>query len=82
MKSHLPHLLTITYNGYFGKDIIQRSYQGSGDKKNVVYSIDHSIITPMYKFCMDHRFNLEKHQEEQKQQHEASLLCLLDDEDA
>ena len=82
MKSHLPHLLTITYNGYFGKDIIQRSYQGSGDKKNVVYSIDHSIITPMYKFCMDNRFNFEKHQEQQKQQYDASLLCLLDDEDA
>jgi hypothetical protein len=82
MKSHLPHLLTITYNGYFGKDIIQRSYQGSGDKKNVVYSVDHSIITPMYKFCMDNRFNFEKHQEQQKQEYDASLLCLLDDEDA
>ena len=78
MKSKLPHLLTITYNGYFGKDIIQRTYD---DSKNVNYSIDHSIITPMYKFCMDHRFNLEKHQEEQKQQHEASLLCLLDDDE-
>ena len=81
MKSHLPHLLTITYNGYFGKDIIQRSYQGV-EKKNVVYSIDHSIITPMYKFCMDNRFNLEKYKEEQKQEYDASLLCLLDDEDA
>lgn len=78
MKSKLPHLLTITYNGYFGKDIIQRTYD---DSKNVNYSIDHSIITPMYKFCVDNRFNLEKHQEEQKQQHEASLLCLLDDDE-
>jgi hypothetical protein len=82
MKSKLPHLLTITYNGYFGKDIIQRTYD-SIDKlnKNVNYSIDHSIITPMYKFCIDNRFNLEKHLEEQKQEHEASLICLLEDED-
>jgi hypothetical protein len=35
----------------------------------------------MFKFCLDNRFNLEKHLEEQKQEHEASLICLLEDEE-
>jgi hypothetical protein len=47
----------------------------------VNYSIDHSIITPMFKFCLDNRFNLEKHILQQQQEYEASQICLLDDEE-
>jgi hypothetical protein len=55
MKSKLPHLLTITYNGYFGKEIIKRVY--TSDKSNcITHIIDHEELTPLYEFCMKNRF--------------------------
>ena len=60
MKTSIPHLLVVTYNSYFGKEIIETTYPEPNPetkKKNthLSYRVYNEIWGPIYNFCIENR---------------------------